>query len=282
MKHINVLLEKLMIPTDLVEAVSSDNLPEDFDQKLESFNKSRFEYFKATPDFKAIEKQIGDKTYEGAVLKHKKRLNEALGLGLTNAELEAIPSIEEFIEKTKTYLTEKEKKLLGSSDETLKSELEKYKQAASKYSSENQELITKIESVKKEAEERANNTIEQFKAETYFHKMVSEDKKLPNTEGQDFILDSIKNRIFSEYIVKGDGTILSKDGTHATHPEKPTIINKIDDIYEYLKHKANLVIRSNAGVGASGIPGGGSNPTQQNLTPQDLERISELRKARTA
>jgi len=278
MKHVNVLLEKLYIPTDLVEAISADTLPEDFDQRVESYNKSRIDYFKATPEFKAIEKQISDRTYSGAELKHKKRLNEALGLGLTNAELEAIQNFDEYIEKTKSFLSEKEQKLINSSDATLRADLEKYKGEVSKYATENQELLSKFDKVKAQAEAEKETAINLFKAETLFHKMVSEDKKLPNIEGQDFIINAIKTGIFSEYIVKPDGTVLAKDGGSAMHPEKGVIITKLEDVYEYYKNKAGLVIKSNAGSAANGQPGasGGSN-----ISPELAAKMDELFKART-
>ena len=278
MKHVNVLLEKIYIPSDLVEAISADTLPEDFDQRVESYNKSRIDYFKATPEFKAMEKQIGDRTYEGAVLKHVKRFNTTLNLGLTNPEMESIKSIDEFTEKVKAYLSEKEQKLINSSDATLRADLEKYKGDVSKYATENQELLSKFDQVKAQAEAEKETAINLFKAETLFHKMVSEDKKLPNIEGQDFIINAIKTGIFSEYIVKPDGTVLAKDGGSAMHPEKGVIITKLEDVYEYYKNKAGLVIKSNAGSAANGQPGasGGSN-----ISPELAAKMDELFKART-
>lgn len=278
MKHVNVLLEKLYIPNDLVEAISAETLPEDFDQKVESYNKSRIDYFKATPEFKTIEKQISDRTYAGAELKHKKRLNEALGLGLTNAELEAIPNFDEYIEKTKSFLTEKEKKLINSSDDNLRADLEKYKSDISKYVTENQELLSRFDQVKAQAETEKETAINLFKAETFFHKMVSEDKKLPNTEGQDFTINAIKSAIFSEYIVKHDGTVLAKDGGSAMHPEKGVIITRLEDVYEYYKNKAGLVIKSNAGSAANGQPG---SPTSSGMSPELAAKMAELQKSRT-
>jgi len=276
MKHISTLLEKLAIPTDIIDSINAETLPEDFDQKVEAYNKSRIDYFKATPEFKTYEKQIGDRTYEGAVLKHKKRLNEALGLGLTNAQLEEIPSIEDFIDKTKNLLTDREQKLINSSDATLKTDLEKYKNDYSKLVNEKGDWQLQIEKTKTDAENEKNAAIELFKAEMMFEKMIREDKKLPNTEGQDFVLDSIKTVIFNSYIVKGDGTIFAKDGTAATHPEKQTIVRSLSELYEYYKTKANLVIRSNAGAGASGAAGSGGS----GLDPAIAAKMEELRNAR--
>jgi hypothetical protein len=104
--------------------------------------------------------------------------------------------------------------------------------------------------------------------------MVSTDSKLPGIAGQEAILDAIKLKIFQNYIVKGDGTILAKDGTAATHPEKPTIVQKIEDIYEYEKNKFNLVIHSNAGAGS------GQQSPQTGYDPSLAAMLEELRKAR--
>lgn len=277
MKHINTLIEKLHIPQNIIDAISADTLPENFDSEFEAYNNSRIEYYKATPAFKALEKQTSDATYNGAVLKYNKRLNKALDLGFTDAELSEMSKndMDFFIEKTKSFLTDKERKLMSSTDATLKADLETYKQEVSKYATENQDLKSQMQVIKATAEKERDEAINRFKAEAYYHKMVSEDKTLPNTTGQAATLESIMKNIFEKYIVNPDGTLLASDGTQATHPEKHIIMTKLSDIYEYEKNRYGLIIKSNAGAGADGKPGSGAG-----LSPEIAKRMAELQAAR--
>lgn len=276
MKHATILFEKLNIPSDIIEAIGAETLPDDFDSKVQSYNQSRIDYFKATPEFKTLVKESQDSTYKGALLKHNKRINEALGLGLTNAQLEEIKSIEDFAELTKGHLTEREKKLMSSSDATLKADLDKYKTEYTTMKSEYDKLQGTVEQVRAQAMQEKDEAIDLYKAQILFEQIKSSDKELPGVDGQDFTLQLIRDRIFSDYIVKGDGKILAKDGTAAVHPERQTIMTDLKEIYEYSKIKAGLIKKSNAGAGA----GSGSGSSGGALDPSIAAKMQELRNAR--
>lgn len=277
MKHLNVLFEKLHIPADIIDAVGADELPNDFDQRVENYNNSRIDYFKATPEFKNLMSEREGTTYKGALLKHIKRMNSAIGMGLSNQEMEEFKTIDDFMTSAKNFIDENASKLIKSTDEQLKKDLEKYKNDYTAAIKSNQEIQEQIVKIREEANTQRDAAIDLYKAETLFHKLVSEDATLPGTDGQAYTLELIKKDIFDNYTVKGDGTILSKDGTSAIHPEKQTVIKSLSEIYEYLKNKANLVKRSNAGSGAGAGAGSGS---ASGVSASIQAKMEELRKAR--
>lgn len=99
-----------------------------------------------------------------------------------------------------------------------------------------------------------DNEVRLFKAKELFDGLVKNDKDLPDVPGKNFVLESIREKIFSQYQVQSDGTLLNHDGTTPIHPDpdRPVVVKNLSDIYPWYKSLAGLTKVNNAGEGAEG------------------------------
>ena len=90
------------------------------DQRVENYNNSRIDYFKATPEFKNLMSEREGTTYKGALLKHIKRMNSAIGMVYQIKKWMSLRQLTILATSAKNFIDENASKLIKSTDEQLK------------------------------------------------------------------------------------------------------------------------------------------------------------------
>lgn len=278
------LKELLFLPDDLIEALSAEQLPEGIQEKVNAYHNSRFEFFKSTDDFKKSLASERTKAFSGTQLSTIKTLNNKFGLELTNPEMEKYPTVEEFVNSVlMPKMKEKEGEMSKNADKKILEDLNLYKDKSSNYKTELDKLLTDIENIKSSEKLRADEEINNFKAQLYYvNEVVAKDEELNslNIPGKDFTLDAIKDRIFTNYKIRPDGTVAAIDGTKAVHPEKDVNIAHVKELFEYFKNKAGLVKLSNAGEGGAAGANYNKNNRSGDIPEHIQQKMEELSKSR--
>ncbi len=245
---IEKLFESLHIPKEIIDAFSGEKLPDNHEDLIENYNKSRIEYFKATPEFKgALENERGE-TFKGTQRKIIKNLNTEFGLELTNSQIDEIKDFKEFTSKLKSHIETSNKSDGGNE------EINKYKQMVTDLRKEKSSLSDVIDSLKVEQETKIKEATDMVKAENYWSTMITKDTELGalNIPGKAFTLDAIKKTIFDTVLIDGEGNVLAKDKTAFVHPTSKKVVTKVDELYSHYKEVGGLIHRSNAGEGGDG------------------------------
>ena len=253
--HLEKLYDVLGIPKALIDAYSGDTLPDNHAEILESYNKSRFDLLKASPDFKSLLETERNQTFSKTQKRVIKDLNNEFGLDLTNSQIDEIKDFKDFVATLKGHFDEVSK---PKTDDTTAKELQKYKEQVSELRKANSKLTDDIEASKVDTETKIKEATDQLKAETYYAGMITRDTDLGalNIPGKSFALDAIKQKIFNDVKIDGDGKIYAKDGTSFVHPSKNKVLSTVDELFGVLKEEAGLVKRSNAGDLITGIKQG--------------------------
>lgn len=259
-----LLAQELHVPEELIKAYEGDKVANNAKDLLQKYQSGRFEFFKASDDFKTALTSERDKTFKGTQLSIIKKINSELELGFTNKQMEEFEDVSDLMTAVKANI-EKAAKSEKTDEKTLAA-LDKAKEKASDYKKELDALKANMEKLTQETEHRIAEARNEGLAKTYYHNLVSNDAELQalNVPGKSFTLDNIRDRIFKEVKVGPDGKVTALDGSKFTHPEKDVVVEKVDELFAYYKEKAGLVKRSNAGidtpapVGATSTPSGGN------------------------
>lgn len=274
MNNLIKFLQAIHVAPETITALQVEGDVTNLDELKQKYIDSRNAYYESTI-LKDKEKEFRDKAIESYNIKVKKTINDFLGMGLTNAQMDEIKDLETMAEKAKEFKANLETTLRSSTDETLKKELDTYKLTAT----ERQKKIEELENARKAFEDSIKSDydkkIQSYEAKSFLNKLIADDKELPDVPGRDFTLDAIRERILGSYIVKPDGTLTNLDGTLATHPEKEVTINHVSDLYGYFKNKAGLVKQSNGGSGKDVTEIAGIK-VEQKLSPEALAQIEKM------
>lgn len=279
--NIDKLLEALHVPQELIDAYKAEKLPENAQELIQNYLKSREEFYKSTDDFKSMLQTERDKAFAGTQLSVIKSLNSALGINLTNSDIKDFKKVEDFIPRITEFYSKQIEASGTKTDEKLRTELNDYKTKMSEYKTLLDEAQTQLVTVKEKATKEVEEFKNSYEASSYFDKLVLSDEELMKLDipGKDFAISSIKREIFSNFIINKDGTVLSKDGTKAIHPEKDTNVNNVSELFSYYKNKAGLIKRSNAGVkilGKDGKPLTGN----EGISDAAAQKMRELQEKR--
>jgi hypothetical protein len=284
-KNLISFLERIHVPAELIKRLATEPTegsaePDiNLDNEAKAFLDSRNTYYEST-----LLKEKLDKERTSTVSKYNitvmKKVNDLLGMGLTNSEMEAFKEdLDGFMSKSKEFKAGYEEKLKSTTDETLRKDLDGYKLRATEAQKTIEEMTTQMAKVKADAEKDRDNAIREYKAKETWNKLVIEDKEIADVPGKAFILGAIEERIFGRYIVNGDGTLLNKDGSVATHPEKEIAVTHIKEVYPYYKDQAGLRKVSNAGDGNAPVFVDGQNGGKVvtgDLSPAVIAKLKEF------
>lgn len=255
-------LKKIHVPSDTIEKIENADDAE-IDGLVKHYLKEREDYAVNTKLSDKVKEEI-DRTVKGLTLKAIKQVNKSFGFDFTNAQMEEYASIEAFMsdaeKKHKDHISEMakgEKEDLIKQINTLKESISVKQQEIDREKAKTRDEIKRLQTEK-------DNEIRLFKAKDIFDNLVKNDKDLPDVPGKNFMLESIREKIFAQYDVQADGSLLNKDGTTPIHPDpdRPVVVKNISEIYPWYKSLAGLTKVNNAGEGGEGEPehrpGGGS------------------------
>lgn len=248
MQKILDFLQKIHVPSELITAMQDEKQDVVLDDLAKKYLDSRNTYYESSLLKEKIDKTRSE-TAAGMTLKSIKKINELLGMGLSNPQMEEYKDMESFIADAKKHKETYEATLKTSTNEDLVSELNKYKLAATERQKEIEKLAGEYKTFASQKEHEKNEAIRLFEARQYWNKLVMEDKDIAEVPGKAFALESIEERIFSKYRVEKDGRIFNPDGSVATHPDKEVAVTTLAEIYPYFKEKAGLQKVSNGGQG---------------------------------
>lgn len=242
-------LKKIHVSASTIDKIEAAT-DEEVDGLVKSYLSEREEYAVNTKLTDKIKEET-DKTVKGLTLKAIKQVNKSFGFDFTNAQMEEYASIEAFMadaeKKHKSHiddLTKGEKEDLIKQINTLKESLSAKQQEVEREKNKTKEEIKRLQAEK-------DKEVRLFKAKELFDGLVKNDKDLPEVPGKNFVLDSIREKIFAQYDVQADGTLLNPDGTTPIHPdpERPVVVKHLSEIYPYYKTIAGLTKVNNAGEG---------------------------------
>jgi hypothetical protein len=279
-------LKKINVSDDIItKLTSNEDVEETFlDEAVNNYSKSREDYWKTTilPDH---DRKVMDSTLNGYTLKVKKDLNRKFDLGFTNSQLEAedFKSIDKFYDVLKTAVDKKLSESTSNADDAIKSQLSDYQKKYTTATEELESMKDQIENVKRTAQIEKETEIANLKSEIYLSNLIANDTKIAtNVPGRDFSLEHIRKEILTNYRIENDGTIKTKDGNNALHPEKQIVVTHVVDIYEWYKNKAGLIPVSNGnapgGVATYNLPQGGRATTAaSDAARAKMEELARLR-----
>lgn len=244
------LVNGLNIDPEIIKAFQEEKVPENASELIKKVNDSKLAYLKATPEYKKELEDLRTSTFSGSIKKAIRDINKKLDLGLKNSELDEFTKLDEFLAKVKEIKKEEIEKLTGNVEETLKADLNKYKISSSEYKQKLDALEEQISGIKSEYENKFTKEVSHFKAKEKYRKLINSHEELKGLDvpGKDFILETIEEKLFSNYDLSEDLKIIGKDGTKVIHPEKDIVIEDINDILPYYFKRAGLVNRGNGGV----------------------------------
>lgn len=215
------------------------------------YNISREDYFESTI-LKDRIKEANSEAIQLYNIKMMKTMSNLLGMeDMTNSKIKEFESIDDFLKVATDFKKSHDDNLRNSSDESLKNELDKFKTIATERASKIEELENNFETFRSKKDNEVKDAIDLYRSKDYFHKMVSNDKSIPDVPGKSFVLQSIEEKIFNNYKITPDGKVFNPDNSKAIHPDenKNITVESVEDLFDFYKNQAGLVKRNNSGEG---------------------------------
>lgn len=191
-------------------------------------------------------KRGGDDAVVATLRKQRKLLNEKFTMGYSSDDIKNF-SHDEFMDKVADKIESEKSALKGDVSKAIQKEIDEYKMKLSNKSREYDEIKELMHGEIEKATKEKEDFVREYEAKSYFNKLVLGDEELADVRGKDFFLKAIEKEIFENYSVEKDGKISKKDGGVALHPEKDVVLEKVDELYSFLKGKAGIVKQSNSG-----------------------------------
>lgn len=226
---------------------SEDITDEKFDQIKKKAEEKIAKGYESTAG-KTLVAKAKTEAYKRSQIKFRKQMNNKLGLGLSNDDIESFDDDSEdnnFADFVNTAINkDKDELRKGADKETIK-ELTSVKNQLSKLRTAHDEVLkSKADEIKK-IEESKTKEVEDALAENYYNMRIAQNKKIDRElNGINLSLKTIKNELFEQANVDRDGNIESKNGTAFLLDEK--VIDTVDEYLDYRLEKEKLISIHNA------------------------------------
>lgn len=272
MSKLTEFLKKIKVQDQMIMQLTATDGDADIEQLAKDYTEQREEYYDSVYLTDKVKKE-SEKTAKGMTLKAIKQMNRTFNFGLTNSQMEEYATIEDFMSfADKTYKDNIAEASKGQNSDFVK-QINELRGQVSLKQQELEKVVSEKEAAIKKVIEDKDKEVKTFRAKEVFDRLVKNDTDLPDIPGLTFSIESIRDRIFSDYDVQPDGSVLNKDGTIPAHPDKAkeVVIKNVGELYNYYKGVAGLVKVNNAGSGGGGTPqGGGSGGTQMGAAEKYL------------
>jgi hypothetical protein len=210
----------------------------------------------------------------------KKKVSDILGLGKSRSELDDM-DFDDFMKEAETFYKSSLESASKGTEETWRNQVSELKTKMVELNNALEEKEQTWSQKYTQAEQEFQNRIESKEIENKFTSAFTRIKNWDNPEKAEIYGKLLRIEVESDYNIRPDGTVLSKDGTPAIRPDgKGTFESILSDDPErnpllYYAEKNQMLQKSNGG-GAGGNNGqhtftGSSGNADVKLTGRALE-----------